>query len=176
MSEQGKPVVPSSLGSGPAVTEVLAAMLGQLQAMNAETQKRQVKSIDEVMVITPFDPKGHIGGVRETPLKWEHVYQNGGRIDPALLTDEEIELLNTLKKSGKYNKGKWGVSVRKHDRTVDISYHNKSVEQRMDLSREARENVQAKTGFAGMLKNILLEQESRDERRRKGLDEYGEDD
>lgn len=175
--EPVKLVTPTTTLPTPQVTEVLSAMLMQLQNMNAAVEKRQVKGIDEVMVITPFDPTGSVGGERAHKLRWEHVYQNGGRLDPALLHDEEIDLLNQLKKSGRYNKGKWGVSVRKHDRTIDISYYNKSVEQRMDLSREAREGAGAGagTGFAGMLRNILMEQESRDERRKKGLDEFDDE-
>lgn len=180
MSEQKGQTPPPTT---PQVNDLLANLVQTLQhqtmtltAMHEQTTKRQPKAIDEIVVKTPYDPEGSLGGVRANRLKWEHFFMNGSRVAEEILFDEEIDLLNKLTKSGNYNKGKWGVRVRKHDRTVDISYPNKSVEQRMDLSRESREGLNVKTGLAGMLKHILMEQESRDDRRRRGLDEFDDED
>ncbi len=152
---------------GSQMTDVLGAMVDTLRGISEDSKRDRKKNVNEVLVKTPWDPEGSLGGIRKLQLKWEHVYMNGSRITPELLHDEEIELLNQLKKSGRYNKGKWGVSVRKHDRTVDISYYNKSVEQRLELTRDAG-------NLAGMIRKILIEQEARDNARKRGED-YDED-
>lgn len=181
MSDQ-RPMPPATPSTSTLSNEVLTNLVTTLQqqtatlvAMHEQSTKRLPKAVDEILVRTPFDPEGSLGGDRVNKLKWEHLFMNGSRVDVALLFDSEIDLLNKLKKSGQYNKKKWGVQVRKHDRTIDISYNNKTVEQRMDLSREVREGLNVRTGLEGMLQHILMEQESRDARRRKGLDEFDED-
>lgn len=136
------------------------------------SQSGKRKMVDEVLIKTPQDPQGSLGGVREKTCRWEHVYQNGSEVNAEVLYDEEIDLLNKFTRSGVYNHKKWGVRVDKHAKTIDISYPNKTVGDRLDLSRTAigKHN----TGFANMLQIILMEQESRDQKRRRG--EIDEDD
>lgn len=171
MSEKDTP------GKGPStqqIADVLGAMVGTLKDISDETKKRQKLTVNEIFVKTPFDPKGSLGGQRAVRLKWEHVYQNGQRCNPALLTDEEIDLLNTFKKSGRYNKGKWGARVRKHTKELDISYPNSTVAHRLELTRDAM-SATTGTAFAGMLQKILIEQEAREQARRRGEDLDDED-
>lgn len=132
----------------------LVKSVGQL----AETQAGTFRKIrvHEAKFPTPWNPSGER---RTLKLKPASVSQNGGRINPVMLSDEEITLINQLK-PGLYNKKKWRV-VRRRDKSIDIQYPNASLEARFELKGEAG-------NFAGMLKRIVLEQEAQEQRRKLG--------
>lgn len=134
-------------------------------AQIAENQPKFRKlGIHETTFPTPWNPSGER---RSLKLKPTALFQNGARVNPAMLSDEEIELINQLK-PGLYNKKKWQV-VRKRDKSLHLHYPNATLEHRFDL------NIQAQGQFAGMLRLIITEQEAQEQRRKNGLDDEDED-
>lgn len=132
----------------------LVRSVGQI----AENQKSEFKKIrvHEAKFPTPWNPSGER---RTLKLKPTSVSQNGGRLNPALLSDEEITLINQLK-PGLYNKKKWQV-IRKRDKSIDIRYPNASLASRFEMQSTAG-------SLAGMLRLIVTEQESQEARRKSG--------
>lgn len=139
----------------------LVKSVGQL----AESQSSGFRKIrvHEAKFPTPWNPSGERRTLKLKPASFS---QNGARINPALLSDEEITLINQLK-PGVYNKKKWRV-VRRRDKSLDLQYPNESLEARFELKGEAG-------NLAGMLKMIITEQEAQERRRKAGEPEDDED-
>lgn len=146
-----------------ASAETLKDLVGAVKSL-AEAQQSTFKKIPVHLAKarTPWNPSGER---RTVKLKPTAVYQNGARLNPVMLSDEEITLLNQVK-PGRYNKNKWEV-VRRRDKSIDIRFANKSIEQRMEMKGEA-------VTLTGMLQKILIEQEAQAQRRKRG--EIEEDD
>jgi hypothetical protein len=126
--------------------------LAETQALGKKTPLHQVK------VVTPWDPTG----VRKQPakrLKAPAVFQNGARLNPIMLSNEEMDLINQLK-PGRYAKRRIEV-VRRRDKSIDIRYPNRTIEQRLELKGVAR-------NLTELLKVILIEQEAAEKRRKAG--------
>lgn len=120
--------------------------------------------IHETKFPTPWNPTGERRTLKMKPAAF---FQNGARVNVAMLSDEEITLINQLK-PGLYNKKKWQV-VRKRDKSLHLHYPNATLEHRFDL------NIQAGGQFAGMLKLIVTEQEAQEQRRKQGMDDDDEE-
>lgn len=94
------------------------------------------------------------GKPRPEYLKYESAFQNGIKINPEFLTNEEISLFNRIK-PGRYNDRKWEVVSRDEgEKTIELRYPNKSQEERFDL-------IQKAPSLVAMLNLILSEQESK---------------
>lgn len=111
---------------------------------------------------TPWNPSGERRTVRLTA---PNLFQNGARLNPVMLNEEEITLANQLK-PGLYNHKKWQV-VKRRDGSMDVRYPNAALEDRFEIKGQAG-------NFAGILKMIITEQESQAQRRRAGEEIYDE--
>lgn len=133
--------------------------LAEAQAAATERENSKFKEIgfQDAVFCTPWNPTGK----KIRPNLKVKGFQNGAQLDPEKLHDEEIELFNQLK-PGRYFGGKFEV-VRKRDRSIDFRYANKTVDQRSELKSSA-------VNFAAMLKLVVMEQESRAQRRKSGED------
>lgn len=91
-------------------------------------------------------------------------FQNGARLNEATLFDAEIELLNQIKRPGRYLNRKVEVVIREgtDSETVELRYNNATFEQRSDLKSQAR-------NFLEMLKQIVMEQEVAEENEQSRL-------
>jgi hypothetical protein len=105
---------------------------------------------------TPWNPTGEI---RKVKLKAKKFYQNGAEVNPDMMSDEEVTLVNQLK-PGRYNKRKWEV-VKRRDKSLDLRYPNRTLQQRWAMQQEGG-------GFSGILKKILIEQEEQAARKKRG--------
>jgi len=67
-------------------------------------------------------------------------FQNGGRIDPTVVADADILMLNQIKVSGRYFDDFVEVVVRKQgsDEVVDILYANATIDQRLEQKSHFR--------------------------------------
>jgi hypothetical protein len=119
--------------------------------------------IGKAKIRTPWNPSGN---PRKVKLKFKQLYQNGSRVNPDMMSEEEISLVNQLK-PGRYNKRKWEV-VKRRDKSIDIRVPNKTLQQRMTLKGEAKD-------FAAIVQKILLEQEEQATRKAKGLPDEDDD-
>ncbi len=97
----------------------------------------------ELLNKSAFNPSGK---PRKENLKYEAVFQNGYKVNPEFMTDEEIALANRIK-PGRYNDRKWEVIVREDGeaRSLEIRYPSKSQEDRFDLMLKAPSFVQMAT-------------------------------
>ena len=143
----------------------IVSLVDSMRQLVEDGKAGRQQKLHETLVVTPFDPQGSIGGRRKVKLKYSAVYMNGARLNPVLMHDEEIGLVNQIKKPGLYNKRKWEV-VRQND-SLEIHYKNRTFEQRMELKGDA-------PTFAAMCRVILAEQEERELKRRRGepIDEF----
>lgn len=137
-------------------------LLGSVKSLAESTAAKRKIGIAEASKVTPWNPDG---GPKKR-LKVTAFYMNGARVNPVMLTNEEIDLINQLK-PGAFNKKKWVVRKRR-DKSIELQYPNKSVEHRIELRGEAG-------NLAGMLKKILTEHEAQLEKRRRGEFEDDED-
>ena len=145
-----------------AIVSAFNKLLEGVREIAAEGKQGKQVPFHEAKFVTPWNPSGE---PRTVVLKFPFFYQNGGRVNPDLMTDDEISLVNQLK-PGRYFGGKWEVRKRR-DKSLDLIYPNGTIAARMDLAREAG-------SITGMLQRILTEQEARADRRRKG--QFDEDD
>jgi hypothetical protein len=143
-------------------TGTLRDLIGSMKDLAESTRKERKISVAEASKATPWNPSGK---PRTVKLKPPAVYQNGARLNPVMLSDEEVTLLNQLK-PGVFNHKKWVVRKRR-DKSLDIQYPNKTIEARMELKGEAG-------NLSGMLRKILTEYEAQQERKKRG--EFIEDD
>jgi len=140
-----------------AIVSAFSQLLEGVREIAAEGKAGKQVKFHEAKFQTPWNPTGE---ARKAFLKFPHLYQNGARCEPELMTDEEIQLANQLK-PGKFLGGKWEVQ-RKRDKSLNILYPNGTIAQRFDMAREAG-------SLANMLKKILVEQEARVERKKRGV-------
>jgi hypothetical protein len=112
--------------------------------------------LGKAKVKTPWNPSGEL---RKVKLKHKKFYQNGAEVNTDLMTDDEIALVNQLK-PGRYNKRKWEV-VKRKDKSLDVRYPNKTLQQRWQLKAEA-------SNFSAIIQKILLEQEEQAARKKRG--------
>lgn len=137
MPPTSKPV-DSTDTSTPDATTLTADQLTQSFATAVRSVIDAVKppkvSIADFKPVTAFNPTG----ARRRRLK-RTVYQNGARMNPALLTDKEIALLDKVK-PGRYCEGLVTVhEVQRGGNTeVHLAYANKTLEDRMALKNVAR--------------------------------------
>lgn len=80
-------------------------------------------------------------------------FQNGSRIDPTVVSDADILLLNQIKVSGNYFDGYVDVVVRKQgtEETVDIIYTNNTVDKRLEQKSYFRD-------FSELVQHIVKHQ------------------
>src|SRR5690606_13275297 len=83
-------------------TDTLAELTGAIKALADQGRRKQVP-VHQYTPQTPWNPSGT---KRRVKLKHPAVFQNGARLNPMMLSDEEIELLNRLR-PGVYNRKKW---------------------------------------------------------------------
>lgn len=138
-------------------------LVDSIREIAESTQRGKQVPVHQAKFRTPWNPTGEPVKVK---LKYPAVFMNGARLNPRMLTAEEIELLNQVR-PGLYNKKKWAVTVRR-DKSIDIGYSNKTVQQRLELAREA-------PSLADMCRRILTEAEARDQRRKAGQVDDDED-
>ena len=138
-------------------TTALATLIQDVHTIAETTRASRQLKFHEIKHDTPFNPTG---GPRPK-LRWAHFYQNDARINPGVLSAEEITLINQLK-PGLYNKKKWTVTKTANG-GLNLGYSNKATEQRMEVVKESGGDL------ASWLKKILIEQESIADRRRKNL-------
>ena len=138
-------------------TSDLAAVVGILAEEAQERRDSKQVPVSLAKLPTPFNPEGV--AVRKVKLTWKYVTQNGARMNPELLRDREIELLNQVR-PGTYH-GKKIQVLKRRDKSIDIRYANKSFEQRMDFKNYARDMTE-------LLEKILTEQEAQKQRRASG--------
>lgn len=91
--------------------------------------------ISRYVAKTPFNPTGS----KKRPKLNCTFLQNGGRVHPGRLHNEEIELINQLK-PGRYFDRKIEVveRIENGEREIDLRYSNGSIEQRMEMKNVAR--------------------------------------
>lgn len=115
-----------------------------VESIKAMTPPRKVR-FNEFKTRSVFNPTGN----RNRKLTCT-VYQNGARVNPALLFDEEIKLLNNLP-TGRFVEKI--VTVRKVDGRdgakdqLHIEYSNRSHDQRIAVAKHIR-------SFVGLLRQI----------------------
>lgn len=81
-------------------------------------------------------------------------FQNGAKMRPEMLFDEEIKLLNRIVRSGRYINRMVEVIVRDEgsDSVVELRYKNKTADQRSELKTEVKD-------LRTMLRRIVDEQD-----------------
>lgn len=94
-------------------------------------------------------------------------FQNDKQIDPGVLTNEEIDLLNEINRSGRYFDRKVEVLYQAagNDKVVYIRYNNKSTDQRFELRGEFR-------NFTDCIRQIVekqAEENEKDEKQRQAI-------
>jgi hypothetical protein len=141
-----------------------ASMISALQAI-AANQPRRRQGMHEVSHDTPWwNPEKD--GPRETLTR--DFYQNGNPVNPVVLSNEEIRLINQIK-PGVYAKKKFRVTPQPGG-GIGLWYDNKTLHQRFTIARIAGESQ----GLTGILQMILTEEEAQKDRRKKGFDPYDE--
>lgn len=97
---------------------------------------------------TPFHPKK-----AEVPRLTRVCFQNGRRMNPELLHDEEIRLLNKIHRGGRYIGKRVHVVIRDEgdDASLDLQYRDQTADQRFD-------NKSSWIDMKEMLTKILAEQ------------------
>lgn len=134
--------------TAPALTQldVMARMLDHMEAGRV-----QQVPISKVINRTPWNPEGKKNHERVRLTR--NSFQNGIRVSPERLTEDEIRAFNKLK-PGRYGppgqERKW-VVVKRGDDYIDFRYPNKTIEERMELQKHAT------GGIIGLL-NIVNEQ------------------
>jgi hypothetical protein len=131
----------------------LTAAIGGIVIANEKSKKVKYHELRRDSSFYNFEKDGPRAKLKR------QFYQNGGRVNPNVLRNEEIEIINNLT-PGKYNNGKWEVRIVRD--SVDLRYKNKKVGDRIGLSSDAARHG---GGLAGMLRLIALEQESATEDR-----------
>lgn len=142
----------------------LATLIQDVHTIAETTRASRQLKYHEIKHDTPWNPTG----APKPKLKWSHFYQNDARINPSVLSAEEITLINQLK-PGLYNKKKW-VVTKTANGGINLGYSNKEIEQRMEIVKESGGSL------TSWLQKILIEQESIAERRRKNLPVDDDDD
>ena len=108
-------------------------------------------SVSQATFKTPWNPTG-----KKDRLRLERkVRINGHPVKDSMLSEEEIEKLNSLK-AGKYNSRKWIVWELDDDQgnaTLNVNFPNKSPDQKYEIMQ-----AEAGRGLAGLLDIILTEQ------------------
>jgi hypothetical protein len=134
--------------------------LAESQAKLAENQPRRKKAFHEIVHDTPWWD----GKSPRSVLTVEPFYQNGNPVNPDVLSNDEIDLINQLE-VGVYGKTKDGKNVFRVTKmpggATGLWYDNKSLKQRFAIARMAGED----TGLVGILRKILTEQEAKSKRR-----------
>lgn len=125
-----------------ASADLIAALV---QAINL-TRPVEKKTANTRKPGSPWDPKD---GSKKHKLK-RKMHQHGIIIDPDLITNEEIDLLNKLK-VGLYINGSIKVYRRK-DSGIDIDYAIKTASQKVKLM-----SLLGGEGLAGLLKRCIAE-------------------
>lgn len=136
-------------------TETLKDLVKSVKSLAEAQESTRQKTVLEITENSPFNNPGN---PRTAKLKGKF-FQNGTQINPAFLTQQETVLLNQLK-TGSYNHKKWQVT-RRRDKSIDLRYPNKTIEQRMENKGLAR-------NLEEMLKLIITEQEAQAKRRSAG--------
>lgn len=107
--------------------DVLAAAL--IKAINITKPKEKINPANRVPRTAWSPPPG----VAKAKLKRKS-YQHGIPIDPDMITNEEINLLNQLK-PGLYCDG-WVKVIRRRDRGINVEYPVKTAAQRLRLTSQ----------------------------------------
>jgi hypothetical protein len=136
-------------------TETLKDLVRGVKDLAESQNAARQKTALEIEEDSPFNNAEN----RRTAKLKKDFYQNGIRINPNFLTQQETVLLNQLK-TGQYNHKKWQVK-RRRDGSIDLRYPNKTFEQRM-------ENKGIAVNLEAMLKLIITEQEAQAKRRKAG--------
>ena len=118
-----------------------------VQTINNSEHVRQIPYAKAIFN-SPFNPTGS----KNRPQLTRKTYQNFIQCDPNRMTDEEIQLANALV-PGTYCNNAVTVREMNHNGSLvlDITYSNKSVEQRMDLMTNVGKN------FAEICKTLIAE-------------------
>lgn len=101
-----------------------------------------------------YDPKSPFHPSKKKTRKLlRPIYQNGARLSPTRLFDAEIDLLNQIKRSGRYINRLVEVIVRQDgsDEVVELRYKNRTIDDRM-------EHKAAYRSLLDMLQKIVEEQ------------------
>lgn len=109
----------------------------------------------------PGDPWSPKDGSKKLKLR-RTMYQHGLKIDPDMITNEEITLLNKLKTGRYFND--WVKVYKRKDQGIDIDYPVKTAAQRVKLSQmgitsqiDPATGVELKTGFHIFLERMIHE-------------------
>lgn len=108
------------------VADLANAFALALQSVKPVEKKNAANRVPK----TPFTPKN---GEAKLKLK-RKMHQHGIPLDPDLLTNDQIELMNKLK-PGRFIDN-WVLVTRRKDRGMDITYPVKTAGQRMKLASQ----------------------------------------
>lgn len=127
------------------IAHVIAA--GMAEAMRQYAPKK--------ISIGQYDPKNPFHPDKRTPKPQltRHCFQNGTRMDPISMFDEEINLLNSIVRPGRYINRLVEVIIRDEggDRTLELRYKNRTADQRFENVKQFRDLVE-------MLRKVVMEQ------------------
>ena len=124
------------------------------QLVERQEAVRQIP-YNEIKPVTPWNPEGKRDRLK---LKNE-VFQHGYWLNPIMMTEKTIGLFNQLK-PGRYFGRKIEVS-RKHDGTLNITWSNAKIEQRMEFAMKFPH-------IDDILEYIINERKEKEEKRRSG--------
>jgi hypothetical protein len=111
----------------PKVDSTSAELIRALVAAIEQTKPVQKKTAANRKPLTPWTPKD---GSPKFKLR-RKVYQHGLLIDPDLMTNEEISLMNQIK-PGRFLDG-WVKIFRRRDKGLEITYPIRTASQRLKL-------------------------------------------
>lgn len=146
MADDKKPVLQTD--------DLTAKIASSVAAAVAEATVKVQERIAPIESRTPslfsvYNPDGR----KVRPKLRTRIIFAGGELREDTLTNDEIELVNKVRKPGRYHGGQWAVRIRKDDsdvETVFIDFPSRSVDQRMVLPNS----------FTGIVQEILKEQDA----------------
>jgi hypothetical protein len=162
------PAPPANGGAAPdpytlAILQSLQMTQQALIAFIKGQEANKTVPFHEVKYDTPWNPSGN----RNRPKLRRPVMVSGFPVNPMMLSDAEINLLNQVK-PGRYVNRTWEVQ-KLSDGTINIVYPNRTIDQRVNMAVMA-------PSLTALCEIILKDRLQQEEKRRRGSFEDDEDD
>lgn len=141
--------------------DALTTLAESVKLLVARQESTRQLNYNEILPTSPWNPEGK----RQRTQLRRQAYQNGIWLNPMMLRESEIELLNAIKPGRYLNRTVevqlWG------DGSVNISYKNGKLEKRMEFAAKYPD-------LTALLNALIKDRELKEARRKAGVFEVEE--